>query len=485
MILLTANILLTGQERSLTPPSEKMPGTLISDKMIPCGLHLKRQLQSSYSPKKLLFTGMAERLDSIIGMTLPSLPGNNHLMSKQVYQYNLLQLNTSETGYLWNSLLQLWTPNQKIEYTYYQNNSQYLSSLISSRWDSIGQQWLNVFGYQYDYDSSYHLTRITYLGDSIVTGNLKPYSKSELLYSGSPLRLTEMVVYLRQMSGIWDVQQKTEYSYDGNSNRVLLESTKYWIDSTSSWSPVYIKTEYTYNPDFSLKSDSSFAYSLWTSQFVPMHDYSYTYNALGKMTGRVYSEYDYLLNQYLPSNKMERNFSMNGLVDWHNEYTYMPLIQQWSTARTTTFVRDTSAVTYSLLLPYWIESDNDLIMNVYGSKKVLETPGWEWDSLTSTMVNNSIAKYYYSSQLISIDNPEKSKVKIFPNPVKDWLIIDISESTYYTFRIIDLQGRKILEKPFSGSTSIDMTGLKDGIYLYRIIDGKHNTVYQGKVMVFR
>jgi hypothetical protein len=486
LFLLSIHFILSGQDKYLHPDKTGFQyGSGVESIKVPYRYYVPAQTIASTPELIQESAGMSFRLDSTIGMTPPVLPGNNHLMSKVEYTYNSLQLNTQQTEYMRDTLLQVWIPQQRWSFTYHQNNRHYLSSVISERWDSLSQSWIDVFGYDYDYDGAFNLIRITYLRDTIGSGILKPNYKTELIYAGLPLKRTESFHYLSTGLGTWTVTGKMEIVYDGTSDRILQNNYRYWHDSTSSWSPVYYKTEYTYNPDFSLDSRISYQFNEASSQFYPRYGDHYSYHSSGKISGIVHSDNNNMMNQYLPSSKMERSFTSGGLVDWYKESLYMPLIQQWDTARITTFIRDSSAAVYSLLLPYWIEIDTDLVMNVFGAGMILETPCWEWNSATSGMVNTLTSNYYYSSQITSIHGAEKPSAKIYPNPVKDWLNIDISESTFYKIRIIDLQGRKILEKPFSGSMRLDMTGLKNGIYLFRIVDGKDNTVYQGKVMVLR
>lgn len=486
LFLLSVHFILSGQDKYLHPNKtgfQYCPE--VESTQFPYRHDIPTQTNASTYQVMQESAGMAYRLDSIIGMALPALPGNKHVMGKTEYSYNSLQLNTLQTEYLRDTLLQAWVPQQRWSFAYHQNNRQYLSSVISASWDSLSQSWINVFGYDYDYDGAFNLTRITYLRDTIGSGILKTNYKTELIYAGLPLKHTESFHYFPTGQGTWTVTGKSEIVYDGASDRILQNNYCYWIDSSSSWSPVSYKTEYTYNPDFSLDSRKTYQFNEAASQFYPRYGDQFTYHSSGKISGRVYSEINNMMYQYLPFSKMERSFTSGGLVDWHRESLYIPMIQQWDTALVTTYIRDSSAAIYTLLLPYWIESDTDMVMNVFGSRMVLETPVWEWNAVTSGMVNSSTSKYYYSSQITSINDAEKPSAKIYPNPVEDWLTIDIPESTFYTFRIIDLQGRKILDKPFSGSMRLDMTGLKNGMYLYRIVDCKDNTVYQGKVMVFR
>jgi len=70
----------------------------------------------------------------------------------------------------------------------------------------------------------------------------------------------------------------------------------------------------------------------------------------------------------------------------------------------------------------------------------------------------------------SYDDRHESHLNIYPNPVKDYLIIDNAHNLKH-IDIIKLTGAKIWQSDFSGEQTIRITvsGFPDGIYILRII----------------
>lgn len=80
--------------------------------------------------------------------------------------------------------------------------------------------------------------------------------------------------------------------------------------------------------------------------------------------------------------------------------------------------------------------------------------------------------------------PEFDKVKIFPNPAKDNLIIEIPDFQGVTyFLIYNIHGQKIIKQQIKNtSTRINVSELLSGVYLYTISTNNEN-IAKGKVII--
>lgn len=80
-------------------------------------------------------------------------------------------------------------------------------------------------------------------------------------------------------------------------------------------------------------------------------------------------------------------------------------------------------------------------------------------------------KYFY--RVVSINKPIQESFKIYPNPARSQLILESQSQKQGFYYISDLTGRKLLEgKIQKGRTSIELTGLKSGIYFITLRNGK-------------
>lgn len=70
--------------------------------------------------------------------------------------------------------------------------------------------------------------------------------------------------------------------------------------------------------------------------------------------------------------------------------------------------------------------------------------------------------------LLAVNDPSKkiAIVKIFPNPVQDYVNIE-SDKNFIAYEIIDESGKLILNKDFKGS-KIDISNLKTGVYFIKL-----------------
>lgn len=69
----------------------------------------------------------------------------------------------------------------------------------------------------------------------------------------------------------------------------------------------------------------------------------------------------------------------------------------------------------------------------------------------------------------AINNPYESTVKVYPNPVRDQLIIETS-GAYHTVAVIDLAGNvlKMLDCRGAANVYIDMGQLELGMYIVKL-----------------
>jgi|GEM_PF-4375615 len=66
-------------------------------------------------------------------------------------------------------------------------------------------------------------------------------------------------------------------------------------------------------------------------------------------------------------------------------------------------------------------------------------------------------------------------LQIFPNPATDVVTIQLNNSSGGNLELLDVQGSKVKQQSFSGSTtSVSLSGLNNGLYMLHIISGESN-----------
>jgi hypothetical protein len=89
--------------------------------------------------------------------------------------------------------------------------------------------------------------------------------------------------------------------------------------------------------------------------------------------------------------------------------------------------------------------------------------------------------YQYSSVVAVQINDAERIVKIYPNPVSDKLMIQISDPTSATLQIIDMTGRILRAIQVTTRGVIDLNNVPAGIYQYRVISKDGGLIQQGKI----
>lgn len=129
--------------------------------------------------------------------------------------------------------------------------------------------------------------------------------------------------------------------------------------------------------------------------------------------------------------------------------------------------------------------------NAIGGENYLIIGNFSYDSLTSTSIYNSSGPYEVvysyiddvSLTLISTDISEKDEnsVFIFNNPITDELRITVKNHLPSEIILYDISSRKLFEKTFTNSVSINTEIFTKGIYIYEVRNG-NGRISKGKVI---
>ncbi|MDR0971461.1 MAG: T9SS type A sorting domain-containing protein [Bacteroidales bacterium] len=98
---------------------------------------------------------------------------------------------------------------------------------------------------------------------------------------------------------------------------------------------------------------------------------------------------------------------------------------------------------------------------------------------------DSFKKQCFNSGLIDANNNE-NKIKIHPNPAKDYIIIDclLENKEILTFTLYDNKGINVLSQELNNSkTNIDTRKFFSGAYYYRITNTQNKVIKSGKIIL--
>lgn len=110
---------------------------------------------------------------------------------------------------------------------------------------------------------------------------------------------------------------------------------------------------------------------------------------------------------------------------------------------------------------------------------------WGDGSLGQAEVNSTFTiddvEYIYVTGVN--DSPEKSTVKVYPNPVQDILNVLNSNGGTTVLEIIDATGRSVISRNLQGMNSrLDVSALPDGLYMYQLRSTNRQVLRTGKFL---
>lgn len=99
--------------------------------------------------------------------------------------------------------------------------------------------------------------------------------------------------------------------------------------------------------------------------------------------------------------------------------------------------------------------------------------------ITASGGNNGNGTIFQLDDALPLSSPSfvaASNISFFPNPVKDLLHINLSEDKETAIKLYDITGKLIVKKTLDSSTTIDLNGLKSGVYVIQIGNQKHQII---------
>ena len=87
--------------------------------------------------------------------------------------------------------------------------------------------------------------------------------------------------------------------------------------------------------------------------------------------------------------------------------------------------------------------------------------------------NNITEIEFFGTSTLSIDDNQKHKLTLYPNPAKQSILIENTYNTIISIQIYSIQGKKVLEKAFPkpvAKVKMDVSSLTDGVYMVTLID---------------
>jgi hypothetical protein len=76
------------------------------------------------------------------------------------------------------------------------------------------------------------------------------------------------------------------------------------------------------------------------------------------------------------------------------------------------------------------------------------------------------------------ENRLQIPISVYPNPTQDILNIEIEDTGIYGYELIDLTGKPVMTGIFDGQSSINISNIANGVYLFKVTKGDKTKVFK-------
>ncbi len=382
-----------------------------------------------------------------------------------------------------------------------------LINSLTENWDLISSAWKNLSKTDYTYGSGSEVAITS--SYNTLTSLWTNSTKSETTFDISG-NTTLVVNYI--WSAAWVNQSKTEYVYNATGDKTS-ETTSSWNGSAFVFQT---KTDYSYDAGRNLTTETSSTYNSGTSSWVNASKTDYTYSG-GYESQEITSTWDLTIPGWVNSDKLNYSYDGSGNQILAVDQKWDKTIPGWVNSDKTEMAYDVSGFLNLLTSSTWDTSVNPAVW-VYSMKielvfdaggNLTQSTSSSWDTGTSSWTELTVSVTTYSalqtittnqtnlggilmnSSRVTLNYSDATRVgkldegsfKIYPNPVKDYIIIDFQNGQGTgQAELYDMFGRKVLDIRQSGSRQvIPASDLQRGVYLYKVQSGGKTTT--GKLVV--
>jgi len=374
-------------------------------------------------------------------------------------------------NYEWSADEGHWLINQA--QLFYFGEDGYLDSTEIQQYVSISYKLLIKTFYSYNdgcLQSEYTLEKFDEYGGWDKTG------RTEYEYD-SLKQLTH--VYLQEWDDLnehWSVYKVVEYSYDAWSN--LISETGFDYDSYEMVATKKYELTYTYSTENILSECVEYIEGWNPGEFVPERKQVFTYDESLNLEKETFYNWNYDLDAWQEDIRLTyRNEPIGEQLHLVAEEEWN---EQWIPNKKSIFFSDNSIGEDELensefLLNYMLFFIHDGMISDRIENFRFENDLW---------IDSGNTIYYFSENTsTNIASINENQIKLYPNPVDDYLNIESSNGYELTCVIRDLFGRKVKQTLIEGMYErLDLKSLQNGIYIVELYATDQTGIFKQKIL---
>lgn len=379
-----------------------------------------------------------------------------------------------------------------------------------SQWDIEQNAWILAFATKFAYDDNgnviINIIELNFFGFLLS-------AKDESKYN-SQNELVELITSQKDLStGLYVNDEKKEYTY---ANDTLVTTLRYseWNETVGEWE-LYNGNNYFYNEENVLQYTVVLEMDTISNSLVFHSRKEYVYDEAGVTETQFNTLWDPITEQWIPEDKVEFTRNAENQLTYQSAFSWDSLSNNWIAINASHNDYDTNGNLIKYLLQYIDDSTNiltdferydysydetvwfaDLIYpgaSEYERYSNLNSlPQYPNMMLTQTfserkdneLVATEIFTFFYSEgEHTSIPKfATENKLKVYPNPASEYVQFEINNSLEScTVEVYNMAGNKVIIKQLTDNKQLNVSQLKAGLYIYKVIQG--TKAYKGKFMV--
>lgn len=356
---------------------------------------------------------------------------------------------------------------------------QRLDSMVYEVWDRPTQSWIFSGRYIHEYDLNGNLG-IRY---SESGGNYISFSKEEFYYDVYGNNIQTIDYNLDVSTETWKARLKRNIEYDQNGNLIIMIISE-WDIAKGEWVPI-AKLEYSYNANGLETEYMSYEWEKYNKEWKVTNKYESDYNS----NGYLIETRSYVLNsqtgEWLCTYKSEMTYDSGGRNKESINYMLNENSNELKLYNKDEKIYDSNGNNIQTI-QYYFGGDEEWFLSskreCYFDDKgnILNEINYIWGDSEWVFLYRYF--YYYSEQnVLNINDLKEVDLKIYPNPVSDYLNIDVYAERGVAFlELYDINGCKLMARQLKGNEILDLRNIEGGIYFYVLTSGK--SVKKGKLL---
>jgi hypothetical protein len=275
---------------------------------------------------------------------------------------------------------------------------------------------------------------------------------------------------------IWITGDKVEYIYDESGN-LTKESGSNWDEYSFEWTEKY-RIENSFD-EYNNRIESIEYVQGFTSEALELDTkFEFRYDSNGEKISEILYEWEYDQLIWLEKVKHEYFHPELEIIFRVESFDWIENNHSWQSSLKTEFSSANKLREEDIL--YWDYVNAYLPVYSFEGEVYDLVENFEWKN--NAWRKTSTTNYYFSPEItVGIDPVVDLLVRIYPNPVVDFLKLEIGNFDEVTFILRDILGRTLLQRSVWQNENVNLASYKSGVYFVELRQNG-DRIFSGKVL---